>query len=46
MKTSINKETKISKEAKEFLQQCVSEFILFLTSEASEACKNDNRFII
>ena len=34
---------KISKEAKETMQECVTEFLLFVTSEASEMCANDSR---
>lgn len=43
MKQVLNKETKISKEAKECVQECVGEFIEFITSEASFICKNDRR---
>ncbi|KAL6350181.1 hypothetical protein AAG906_004121 [Vitis piasezkii] len=34
---------KISKEAKETMQECVSEFIKFVTGEASEKCQRENR---
>ncbi|XP_071698442.1 nuclear transcription factor Y subunit B-5-like [Rutidosis leptorrhynchoides] len=34
---------KISKEAKETMQECVSEFISFVTGEASEKCKKERR---
>ncbi|KAF5736968.1 Nuclear transcription factor Y subunit B-5 [Tripterygium wilfordii] len=34
---------KISKEAKETMQECVSEFVSFVTSEASEKCKKERR---
>ncbi len=34
---------KISKEAKECVQECVSEFISFITSEASEKCHMEKR---
>lgn len=34
---------KISKEAKECVQECVSEFISFITSEASDRCQVEKR---
>ncbi|XP_055334924.1 nuclear transcription factor Y subunit beta-like [Paramacrobiotus metropolitanus] len=34
---------KISKEAKECIQECVSEFISFITSEASDRCHLEKR---
>jgi len=34
---------KISKEAKETIQECLTEFILFLTSEAWELCEQNER---
>ncbi|GLJ46196.1 hypothetical protein SUGI_0973110 [Cryptomeria japonica] len=37
---------RISKEAKETMQECASEFIRFVTSEASHQCREDNRKII
>ncbi|XP_071961033.1 uncharacterized protein [Antedon mediterranea] len=43
MKTSIPPNGKISKEAKECVQECVSEFISFITSEASERCHQEKR---
>lgn len=43
MKQVLDKQTKISKEAKECVQECVGEFIEFITSEASFICKNDRR---
>jgi nuclear transcription Y subunit beta len=36
-------EAKISREAKEIVQECVSEFISFITSEASDKCKEEKR---
>jgi nuclear transcription Y subunit beta len=36
-------EIKISKEAKEQMQECVSEFIALVTCEAAEKCKNEKR---
>ncbi|XP_063953250.1 nuclear transcription factor Y subunit beta-like [Lytechinus pictus] len=43
MKDGIPKSGKISKEAKECVQECVSEFISFITSEASERCHQEKR---
>ncbi|XP_072026084.1 uncharacterized protein [Amphiura filiformis] len=43
MKNSIPKNGKISKEAKECVQECISEFISFITSEASERCHQEKR---
>ncbi|KAJ7414798.1 Nuclear transcription factor Y subunit beta [Willisornis vidua] len=37
------KETQIAKDAKECVQECVSEFISFITSEASERCHQEKR---
>jgi hypothetical protein len=34
---------KIAKDAKECLQECVSEFISFITSEAAEKCQLEKR---
>ena len=36
-------EVKLSKEAKEIFQECASEFISFITSEASDKCNADKR---
>jgi nuclear transcription Y subunit beta len=38
-----NNKIKISKEAKETMQECVSEFISFITSEASDHCVVEKR---
>lgn len=38
MKSVIPREGKLSKEAKECVQECISEFLLVITSEASEKC--------
>ena len=38
-----SKEAKIAKDARETVQECVSEFITFITSEACEKCRNDKR---
>jgi nuclear transcription Y subunit beta len=43
MKEVLDSNTKISKEAKECVQECVGEFIAFITSEASFQCKNQKR---
>ncbi|XP_032810269.1 nuclear transcription factor Y subunit beta isoform X2 [Petromyzon marinus] len=43
MKTSIPSSGKIAKDAKECVQECVSEFISFITSEASERCHQEKR---
>ncbi|XP_073309429.1 nuclear transcription factor Y subunit B-4-like [Primulina huaijiensis] len=43
MKQILPPNAKISKEAKETMQECASEFISFVTSEASEKCHKENR---
>ncbi|XP_046357732.1 nuclear transcription factor Y subunit beta-like [Haliotis cracherodii] len=43
MKKSIPANGKIAKDAKECVQECVSEFISFITSEASERCHQEKR---
>lgn len=52
MKDALPADAKIAKEARETVQECVSEFISFITSEysmwliyfrACEKCKNDKR---
>eukprot|EP00794_Sanderia_malayensis_P006069 gene6069-6771_t len=43
MKKGIPKQGKIAKDAKECVQECVSEFISFITSEASERCQQEKR---
>jgi nuclear transcription Y subunit beta len=43
MKKSLPENAKIAKDAKETVQECVSEFISFITSEACEKCKNEKR---
>lgn len=35
--------SQIAKDARECIQECVSEFISFITSEASERCQNEKR---
>ena len=37
------KEAKIAKDARETVQECVSDFISFITSEACEKCQLDKR---
>lgn len=34
---------KITKDSKEAIQECVSEFISFITSEASDKCQQEKR---
>ncbi|TFK96213.1 histone-fold-containing protein [Pterulicium gracile] len=43
MKNSVPPTAKIAKDAKECVQECVSEFISFITSEAAEKCLQDKR---
>lgn len=43
MKNALPDNAKIAKEAKECMQECVSEFISFVTSEASEKCQQEKR---
>ncbi|BFZ53107.1 transcriptional activator hap3 [Savitreella phatthalungensis] len=43
MKNALPDNAKIAKEAKECVQECVSEFISFITSEASEKCQQEKR---
>ncbi|EMD34626.1 hypothetical protein CERSUDRAFT_140183 [Gelatoporia subvermispora B] len=43
MKAAVPSTAKISKEAKECVQECVSEFISFITSEAAERCQMEKR---
>lgn len=43
MKVSIPKSGKIAKDAKECVQECVSEFVSFITSEASDRCHQEKR---
>jgi nuclear transcription Y subunit beta len=43
IKNNLPKEVKLSKEAKETFQECVSEFISFITSEASDKCTLEKR---
>ncbi|KAL2323627.1 hypothetical protein Fmac_028006 [Flemingia macrophylla] len=43
MKQILPANAKISKEAKETMQECVSEFISFVTGEASDKCNKEKR---
>lgn len=43
MKRAIPLNGKIAKDAKECVQECVSEFISFITSEAAERCQTEKR---
>eukprot|EP01087_Luapelamoeba_hula_P010420 TRINITY_DN2760_c0_g1_i3.p1 TRINITY_DN2760_c0_g1~~TRINITY_DN2760_c0_g1_i3.p1 ORF type:complete len:168 (+),score=25.84 TRINITY_DN2760_c0_g1_i3:203-706(+) len=43
MKKALPSNAKIAKEAKETVQECVSEFISFITSEASDKCQQEKR---
>ncbi|OCH84778.1 histone-fold-containing protein [Obba rivulosa] len=43
MKAAVPPTAKISKEAKECVQECVSEFISFITSESAEKCQMEKR---
>lgn len=43
MKQILPPRAKISKEAKETMQECASEFISFVTGEASDKCHKENR---
>ncbi|KAI3760041.1 hypothetical protein L1987_50429 [Smallanthus sonchifolius] len=43
MKQILPPNAKISKEAKETMQECVSEFVSFVTGEASDHCRKEKR---
>lgn len=43
MKRAVPNNGKIAKEARECVQECVSEFISFITSEASDRCHQEKR---
>ena len=43
MKKCLPSTTKVSKDAKECVQECTSEFISFITSEAAERCELEKR---
>ncbi|KAL1806662.1 hypothetical protein ACET3Z_029730 [Daucus carota] len=46
MKQNLPANAKVSKESKQTMQECVSEFICFVTEEASERCRRDKRKIL
>lgn len=43
MKKALPANAKVAKDAKETVQECVSEFISFITSEASDKCSREKR---
>ena len=43
MKKALPERAKLSKESKECVQECVSEFISFITSQAADRCKLEKR---
>jgi len=43
MKRALPDNAKVAKDAKETIQECVSEFICFITSEASDRCQQEKR---
>lgn len=43
MKRALPPNAKVSKDAKEVIQEAVSEFISFITSEASDKCQQEKR---
>ncbi|XP_022765321.1 nuclear transcription factor Y subunit B-1-like isoform X3 [Durio zibethinus] len=43
MKKALPANGKIAKDAKDTVQECVSEFISFITSEASDKCQKEKR---
>ncbi|CAL5208597.1 unnamed protein product [Lathyrus oleraceus] len=43
MKQNLPPKAKISKESKELMQECATEFISFVTGEASDKCHKENR---
>ncbi|WVY97885.1 hypothetical protein V8G54_030036 [Vigna mungo] len=43
MKQNLPPSAKISKEGKQLMQECVTEFISFVTGEASDKCHKENR---
>ena len=46
IKNNLPKDVKLSKSSKETFQECVSEFISFITSEANDKCNTEKRKII
>jgi nuclear transcription Y subunit beta len=43
MKNAIPENAKVSREAKECMQDCVTEFVAFVTNEAAEICSGEKR---
>jgi histone H3/H4 len=43
MRNAIPRNGKVSKDAKECMQECVSEFVSFITSEAADRCSQEKR---
>lgn len=43
MKNVLPENAKVAKEAKDVIQECVSEFVSFITSEASDKCIQEKR---
>ncbi|XP_050382984.1 nuclear transcription factor Y subunit B-4 [Argentina anserina] len=43
MKQSLPQRAKVSKEAKQRMQECATEFLSFVTGEASDKCHKENR---
>ena len=43
MRTVLDENLKISREAKILIEECVTEFICFVTSEASDKCQREKR---
>ncbi|XP_042395107.1 nuclear transcription factor Y subunit B-like isoform X2 [Zingiber officinale] len=43
IKKALPASAKISKDAKEMVQECISEFIIFITGEASDKCQCEKR---
>ncbi|KAE8710548.1 Nuclear transcription factor Y subunit B-10 [Hibiscus syriacus] len=43
MKQILPARAKVSKEAKQTMQECATEFISFVTGEASDKCRKENR---
>ncbi|CUM45902.1 unnamed protein product [Debaryomyces fabryi] len=43
MKKALPSHAKLSKESKECIQECVSEFISFITSQAADRCRLEKR---
>jgi len=46
MKTALPENAKIAKEAKECMQECVSEFISFITSEGTCGCETQGKLFV